>query len=216
MAKIRDFPSTLSPSFIEEIQTCLKEGGVLALPTESFYALCARVTHPRGIVRIRAMKGLPVEKPILTLIGDRRDVPDFIGSAPPPAEVLMEAFWPGPLTLILPVSVDISSSLLTGGTHTLGVRQPGDARVCELLKKIGPVTGTSANRSGEPPSRTSSEVQECLGEDVDIILDGGMTPGGSPSTLLSLVGEIRILRKGPITHKHLVRVLDPLGYSVSE
>ncbi len=118
----------------------------------------------------------------------------------------MEEFWPGLLTLVLQARSTLSP-ILTGGQGTIGVRQPNDPRVCELLTHTGPLTGTSANRSGQPPAQSAGDVMQQLGSVVDVIVDGGPTPGGQPSTVLQVEPEFRILRDGAVTRKQLEVVL---------
>jgi L-threonylcarbamoyladenylate synthase len=204
----------LSPALLQEIQSCLAQDGVLSIPTESFYGLSVPFNNSLSLRRLRDIKHLPSGKPLLILIGEWEELSRLTSEIPPAAMLLMKAFWPGPLTLVLPASPDLSPEL-TGGLQTIGVRQPGESRIRVLLQKVGPLTGTSANLTGAPPARTAREVQQSFGAQVDLILDGGETPGGMPSTVLSVVGEIRILRQGPITPKQINQVLAPLGLTVA-
>lgn len=126
----------------------------------------------------------------------------------------MDRFWPGPLTLVFPASSHLSNSL-TGGTGTIGVRQPRNRGLLNLLRSAGPLTGTSANRSGEQPLQTSNEVEEVFGEYLDLILDSGTSPGGMPSTVLSLVGEIHLLREGPVSSQEIQEVLSMAGLTLT-
>ena len=107
------------------------------------------------------------------------------------------------------------SSILTGGQGTIGVRQPNDPRVLELLNRSGPLTGTSANRTGEKPAQTAEEVARQIGDEIDLILDGGTTPGGQPSTVLQLKPELRILREGAIFPGQIQSILAKAGQNLS-
>jgi len=126
----------------------------------------------------------------------------------PPAFRLLAHLWPGPLTLILPARPDLPP-LLTGGTGAIGVRQPGQPLVCRLLAELGfPVTGTSANRSGQPPLTEAAAVARELGAEVDLILEAGPTPGGRPSTIVDLtVSPPRLVRAGAISAATLQEAL---------
>ena len=174
--------------------------------TESSYALAASVGNPRAIDRIVNMKGDRQDKPILLLIGEKSQLGPLISTVPPGAEALIDHFWPGPLTLVLPAAAHLPVSL-TCGTGTIGVRQPREPRMLALLKITGPLTGTSANRSGARPLYHPDDVQRTFGNDLDLIVDAGIASGGMPSTVLSLVGEIRLLRKGPISSEAIHEVL---------
>ncbi len=209
MAKVLPFFEELSRPDFEETLHCLRVGGVVSLPTESFYALSASATHLGGTARVQAMKQQPPEKPILVLIGNRERLSTLVSSVPSAAIPLMDRFWPGPLTLIFPASS--LPSELTGGTRTIGIRQPGNAKLCSLLCETGPLTGTSANRYDHPSPRTAQEVQETLGEEVDLILDAGSTPGGLASTVLTLHDGIHVIREGPISIDQIREYLLPLG-----
>ncbi|MCZ6798971.1 MAG: L-threonylcarbamoyladenylate synthase [Nitrospirae bacterium] len=215
MSTICHFSEDLSPSLLQEIHSCLAQDGVLSVPTESFYALSAPIDNTRSLRRLRAIKQLPAEKPLLVLIGERAELSQLTSDIPPAATLLIQAYWPGPLTLVFPASPHLPEEL-TGGIHTIGIRQPGDRRLCALLQEVGPLTGTSANHTGALPARTAKEVQQLFEPQVDLILDGGEAPGGMPSTILSLVGEVRLLRQGPITETQINQVLTPLGLTIAQ
>ncbi|MGB0909216.1 MAG: L-threonylcarbamoyladenylate synthase [Nitrospirales bacterium] len=209
MAIVLPLPQKLSSSILESSSKCIREQGVLAVATESSYALAAGVQHIAAIERIATMKGDRRAKPILLLVSSRVQVFQVASAISPVADLLMNRFWPGPLTLILPAIPDLPHSL-TFGMKTIGVRQPDCPQLLQILEATGPLTGTSANRSGMAPANTSEDVLQEFGDDVDLILDSGPSPGGRPSTLLNLVGEIRILRQGPISAHLIQEVLTPL------
>ncbi|MEE8613375.1 MAG: L-threonylcarbamoyladenylate synthase [Nitrospirales bacterium] len=215
MAKILQVPVNPCPSLLEEIIHCVAHGGVLAVATESFYALAGSATHSEAVSRVARIKGGPNPKPILVLIGDRRQLTHLVSSLPPHADLLFDHFWPGPLTVVLSALPDLSPDL-TAGTGTVGIRQPGNSKLLWLLQGVGPLTGTSANRSGAPPPRTAQEVQKTLGDEVDLIIDDGPTPGGKPSTVLNLFREIRILREGPISKEEIRTALASKGFTLED
>ena len=215
MAKILPFPDVPSPDITTEATRCIQQEGVLSVATESFYALAAGVEHGAAIQRVVSMKGDRHAKPILVLIGERAQLNSLLSQIPQGTEALIDRFWPGPLTLVLPAASYLPHSL-TGGTGTIGVRQPLTSRLLTLLRSTGPLTGTSANRSGETPSQHPMEVKEVFGKDLDLILDSGPSPGGRPSTVLNLVGKIRILRAGPISTQAIRDVLSTVGLTLVE
>lgn len=175
----------------------VRNGGVIAMPTDSFYALGACVFDDAAVRRVCAIKGQREHKPILVLIADRSQLAALVARIPPAAAVLMDRFWPGPLTIVFPASPHLPA-LLTAGTGTIGVRWPAHPMLQRLLRESGPLTGTSANRTGAEPARTAQEVEDALGSDVDLIVDGGPSSGPLPSTVVETVGAVRVLREGPI------------------
>lgn len=206
MASVLSFHVPVSPHIIVQAVACVQAGGVLAIPTDSFYALAVGAFQPSALERLLAIKGGRQGSPFPVLVGDLSQVERLIESIPDVALKLMEEFWPGLLTLVLPARSTLSP-ILTGGQKTIGVRQPNDLRVCELLKRTGPLTGTSANRTGLRPARSAEDVMQQLGSDIDLILDGGHTPGGQPSTVLQIEREPRIIRQGAISQDRLQQVL---------
>lgn len=178
----------------------------MAVPTDSFYALSVSPFNEMALKRLMDIKGERSHKPFPVLVGDPSQLNQLTSEIPDVARTLMEEFWPGLLTLVLQARSTLSP-VLTGGQGTIGVRQPNDARVCELLKRTGPLTGTSANRSGQPPAQSAGDVMQQLGPVVDVIVDGGPAPGGRPSTVLQIVPKLRILRDGEVTRKQLEVVL---------
>lgn len=175
----------------------LAAGGVVACPTETFYALAVDAGNESALNRLFALKGRPASKPLLVLVADQEMLGQVAAAIPPLAESLMARFWPGPLTLILPARPDLPLPL-TGGSGTIGVRQPGLALTRRLVAFFGrPITGTSANLTGQAPLLTALQVQATLGTGVDFILRDGPCPGGLPSTIVDVVHQPpRVLRAG--------------------
>ena len=215
MAKVLPFSDCPSQEIITQATDCIRQAGVISVGTESFYALAAGVDHVAAIQRVVAMKGDRQTKPILLLIGEKAQLIPLLSRLPPGADALMDRFWPGPLTLVLPAAVHLSDSL-TCQTGTIGVRQPRATGLLTLLRSTGPLTGTSANRSGATPLQNSAEVEAVFGEELDVILDGGSSPGGNPSTVLNLVGDIRLLREGPVSSRAIQEVLSTVGLPLVE
>jgi L-threonylcarbamoyladenylate synthase len=183
-----------SPAEASALAASLRAGGVAAVPTETFYGLAADPLSERGVGRILAMKGRPEGKPLLVLFGERSQLAPLGVTASPESLDRFFAVWPAPLTVVLPLAAPVPASL---GAPSLAVRLPAHAGLAALLERIGPVTGTSANRSGEPPCYRAAAVEEILGGELDVIVDGGTTPGGLASTLLDATVEPpRVLREG--------------------
>jgi L-threonylcarbamoyladenylate synthase len=199
MAHIWVWQQEQAEAFFAEVRRVLRSRGVLALPTETFYALAVNPFDPAALARLFTLKERPVEKPVLVLIAGPEMLFQVAREVPAAAVPLMAAFWPGPLTLILPTRPDLPP-LLTAGTGTIGLRQPRQPLICRLMTALGlPLTGTSANRSGQKASTLAAEVARDFGGEVDLILDSGPCPGGLPSTIVDVtVSPPRLVRAGAI------------------
>lgn len=176
------------------LATRLSRGGIAAVPTESFYGLAADPRNPAGVERVLALKRRGADSPLLVLFAERGDL-EALGVAAP-AETLEPFFsiWPAALTAVVPLSAPIPASL---GLSTLGIRMPAHDALRRLLRRVGPVTGTSANRSGEEPCVDPNDVERLFGGEIDVLVDGGRTPGGLASTLVdATVDPPRLLRAG--------------------
>ncbi len=213
MAKILPVPADPPLSFFVPIADLVHRGGLLAVGTESSYALAASVSVPAALDRVFDAKDRPSGKPLLVLIGERSQLDALAGSVPSWFHAMINEFWPGPLTAIVSAQSWLSP-VLTAGTGTIGIREPAPAFLRALLRHTGPLTGTSANRSGQTPCLTAQEVEAALGHDVDLILDTGPAPGNPPSTLLTVVDEPAVLRAGPVSGEEIQRVLSKLGLLV--
>ncbi len=191
------------PEALTEALRVLEAGGVVALPTETFYGLAVDPFRKEAVERLYRLKERQRNKPLLLLIGSREDLKELVAEIPEIAERLMEVFWPGPLTLVFRASGRVPS-WITAGTGTVALRLSSHPLARELPRLFGkPVTGTSANLSGAPPAETPEEIERYFPE-IDFILDGGRTPGGLPSTLVSVVGgELRVLRPGAVPEEAL-------------
>jgi L-threonylcarbamoyladenylate synthase len=214
MAQVRIFREDTGAAVVSEAARLVREGGVVALPTDSFYALGASAFDEAAVRRVCAIKGQRGQKPILVLIADRSQLDGLVASVPPAATVLMDRFWPGPLTIVFPASPRIPATV-TAGTGTVGVRLPAQPLLAQLLHATGPLTGTSANRSGESPAQAALDVERSLGSDVDLILDGGPSSATVPSTVVDATSTVRVVREGPITRAALKAVLEREGIAVA-
>jgi L-threonylcarbamoyladenylate synthase len=206
MAVIERYAASTVPVLADRVSRVLGESGLVALPTESFYGLGAAPFDEKALARLWQVKGRSEGKPILVLIGDRSQLEPFVRSIPPAATVLMNAFWPGPLTIVFPAAGELPDAV-TAGTGSVGIRLSAWPPLIDLLRRVGPVTGTSANYEGIPPPRMAEEVQVSLGDSVDLIVDAGPTPGGRPSTVIDVQGPIRIIRDGAIERSAIMAQL---------
>ena len=198
----------------ERVAQVVRRGGVVAIHTESFYALGAAPLDAAAVCRVRAIKGRVDGKPILVVIADRAQLDPLVAEVTPAASVLIARFWPGPLTIVFPAS-PLLPEALTAGTGTVGIRQTADPILVRLLRHTGPLTGTSANRSGQPPTRSAEEVRTSLGPELDLIVDAGPTPGGPPSTIVDASRPIRLLREGPVSRQQIAAVLALAGMKLA-
>ncbi len=176
----------------------LRAGGVVALPTETFYGLAAAALDAGSVRRIFELKGRPDSKPLLVLVASVSMV-ETVARVTPAARDLMRRYWPGALTLVLPALPTVPS-VVTAGTGTLGVRLSPHPIARGLVELLGePVTAPSANPNGLAPPTTAAGVLAYFPEGLDLVLDGGKTPGGEPSTVLDLTVEpARVLRQGAV------------------
>ena len=185
-------------SQIKEAVRLLKQGGLIAFPTETYYGLGVDPFNKEALQRLFKVKRRGVDKAVLVLVADQSQVERFAYSIPADFNKLMASFWPGPLTLVFPARSNVPE-LLTGGTETVGIRQSPNSIAIKLVQEFaGPITATSANRSGATPATTAAEVNEIFGSEVDLIIDGGATPGGQGSTLVGFDQEISCIRAGKI------------------
>lgn len=192
-------PSSISPSELARALTVIRDGGVVAFPTETYYGLAVDPFNREALSRLFALKRRPPDKPVLTLIENREQLPLLARQVPDLYLPLMAAFWPGPLTMVFE-AVPALPVILTGYTGTVGVRISSHPLARQLVAAAGqPLTATSANYSGQPAAVTPEEVVEQLGPDVDFVINGGTAPGGKGSTIVGLAeGRLTELRAGVI------------------
>ena len=215
MATIERYATSTVPVLADLVRRVLGESGLIALPTESFYGLAVAPFDELALARLWQVKSRSEGKPILVLIGNGAQLTPFVRSIPPAATVLMNAFWPGPLTIVFPAAVELSDAV-TAGTGSVGIRLSAWQPLVDLLCRVGPVTGTSANREGIPPPRTADEVQHSLGDVLDLIIDAGPTAGGRPSTVIDVQGPIRIVRDGAVERGAIAAQLAAHGLHLDE
>jgi len=188
----------------------LLNGGLVAFPTDTVYGVGALAFNGAAVRSIYTAKVRPVEKAIPVLIGDPTDLVKVTLEVPGTAVRLAARFWPGPLTLVVPKHPDLPETVSV--TPTVGVRVPDHTVARALLLAAGPMAVTSANISGQPSPSTAQEVFVQLGGRIALIIDGGKTPGGVPSTVVDCSEpEPLILREGPILKDEIWAVLG-LGF----
>ena len=194
-------------SQIQQALTVLQNGGIVAFPTDTVYGVGALAFDNAAIESIYVAKDRPIEKAIPILIGDLSDLDQVAINIPNMALRFAARFWPGPLTCIVPKKQTLP--LAVSATSTVAVRIPDHPNALTLLRATGPMAVTSANISGQPSPSTAQEVYEQLKGRIPLILDGGTTPGGVPSTLVDCTGiEPIILREGPISLGDLLSALE--------
>ena len=184
----------VSPDELASLSALLARGGLAAIPTETFYALAADPTSETGVRRVLALKRRGAARPLLVLFAARAQLGPLGVAAEPRALDRFFAIWPAPLTVVFPLRSPIPASR---DAFSLGVRVPAHDALRELLARIGPVTGTSLNRSGDAPCEEADDVARQFPGELDVLVDGGRTPGGRPTTLLDATVEPpRVLRAG--------------------
>ena len=183
-----------SAAEIGNLRRILSDGGVAAIPTETFYGLAADPGNAAGIRRIFEAKGRHESKPLPVVFCSRAQLRDLGVEA---ADALLRRYfslWPAPLTVVLAIRDPIPASL---GRRTLGVRIPASPELVRLLEETGPLTATSANPAGGPPLSDPDEVAAAFEGKIDLVIDGGRTSGGKPSTLIdATVDPPAVLRPG--------------------
>lgn len=186
----------------------LRAGELVALPTETVYGLGADAANPRAVAKIFAAKDRPADHPLIVHLADTTQIGDWARDVPDAALALARAFWPGPLTLILPKTAQVPD-IVTGGQDTVGLRVPDHPVALELLRAFGGgIAAPSANRFGRISPTTAQHVEEELGARVAMILDGGPCDVGIESTIIDLSrGEAVILRPGIIGVQAIAAVI---------
>ena len=198
---------------VKETAKVLVKGGLIAYPTESFYGLAVETGNESALKRLFEVKKRPPGRPVLILTPSAEAVSQYVEYISPVAAHLIKAFWPGGLTLVFKAGPHIST-LLTAGTGKIGIRLSSHPLANALAKAVGvPISGTSANISGQPACRNAEEVLNVFGRDLDLILDGGETVGMTGSTVLDVtVDPPQILREGLVPGKQIKQFIQGLCF----
>ncbi|NHA13967.1 L-threonylcarbamoyladenylate synthase [Thioalkalivibrio sp. XN279] len=200
-------PVPVSPDAIARAAQLLRAGGVVAIPTETVYGLGAVAMNPVAVRRVFAIKGRPVNHPLIVHLASAEALPEWAYEIPDAAWLLAERFWPGPLTLVLPRRPRVPDEV-TGGQDSVALRVPAQPVARELIAAAGALAAPSANRFGRVSPTTAAHVLAELGDDVDMILDAGPCQVGLESTIVSLLeGQPALLRPGGVTVAELEAVL---------
>ncbi|MBN2437157.1 MAG: threonylcarbamoyl-AMP synthase [Deltaproteobacteria bacterium] len=194
---------------LAEAVRILREGGVIGFPTETFYGLGADARNEAAVEKIFRIKGRDFRNPLPLIVANENDLIPLVEEIPEAAQILMKAFWPGPLTLVFRASSSLLPRL-TAETGKIGIRissHPVARLLAEALS--GPLTATSANISGGPECSSAEAVMDALGDLTDAVIDGGTTPGGKGSTVLDVtVSPPLILRAGVVPSDLILKTLN--------
>jgi L-threonylcarbamoyladenylate synthase len=209
-------PQSPNPEAIARAAAVLSRGGLVAFPTETVYGLGANALDPDAVACIFTAKGRPSNNPLIVHVGHATQVAELTASIPPPFVALTTAFWPGPLTLVLPKSATVPD-IVTAGGPTIAVRMPSHLIALALLRAVNlPLAAPSANRSSELSPTTAEHVLRGLDGRIDLILDAGPTTAGIESTVLDLTTTPpRLLRPGPITPAQIEATIGPITSNTS-
>ncbi len=215
-----------SEEAVQKAVEVLSNGGIVGFPTETVYGVGAVASNAEAVSRIFELKGRPKSRALIVHLHDVSALEGYAAHVPEYARKLADAFWPGPLTLVLKKRADVIDEV-TGGGDTVGVRVPDHPDALRMLSalaeaqpgKAAGVAAPSANRFGEPPATSAEEVAQILGAPgeeggPDFVLDGGPCPGRVPSTILSCVGDTpRLLRRGAI---ELEKIEETIGLYIDQ
>ena len=198
-----------SQAELEAAVEALRDGDLVAFPTETVYGLGANASNPAAVQKVFQLKGRPSNHPVIVHIDDQKYLRRWARDVPPAAQKLADAFWPGPLTLVLPRAEGVLD-VVTGGQDTVAVRIPSHPMAQQLLTAFGGgIAAPSANRYGRLSATRAEHVRDEFGDDVKVVLDGGESQVGLESTIVSCgPGTLRLLRPGSIS---LARLRDVAG-----
>lgn len=201
---------------IPAVACLLQQGQVVAVPTETVYGLAANALDSRAVEKIFAAKNRPADNPLIVHIAKWEELPPLVSEIPASAKALAQAFWPGPLTMVLPRSEKIPD-IVTAGGNTVAIRMPAHPVAKAIIEAAGvPLAAPSANRSGSPSPTTAAHVMTDMEGIIPAVFDGGASQVGVESTVISLVGpRPRLLRPGGITPEQLEQVVGEIDIDPS-
>lgn len=202
------------PQSIDEVAQYLREGDLIAFPTETVYGLGACAENESAVSKVYQAKGRPSDNPLIVHVSCIDEVLNYVTELPENAQLLMETYWPGPLTIVLPIQSGALSNTVTGGLPTCAFRMPDFDLTRRLIQKTGPLVGPSANTSGKPSPTKAIHVYNDLSGKIKGVLDGGTTKVGVESTVIEITqNEVVILRPGAITKSMIEKIVDiPVVY----
>lgn len=192
---------------LQQASALLNQGKVVGVPTETVYGLAAGLSHPEAIKQVFFLKGRPAKNPLIIHIADAEHVLNYIKAAPTGYADLAAAFWPGPMTLVLPVKLEVVPAIVRAELATAAFRVPGHNLTLQLLELTGPLVMPSANLSGKPSSTCADHVEEDFGKEFPV-LDGGVCHKGLESTILFFrENKWVVVRQGALAPEHFVSAL---------
>lgn len=196
---------------ISSATLAVQRGAVVVIPTDTVYGVAADAFDADAVAKLLAAKGRGREMPPPVLVGSATTIDALAINVPDYARALVEEFWPGPLTLVCHQQPSLQWDL--GETRgTVAIRMPDHELTREILDRTGPLAVSSANLTGMPAATDADQAEEMLGEVVEVIVDGGDSPGGEASTIVDVTSDqARLLRPGAVSRERLTEVLDPLG-----
>ena len=198
------------PAALGDALDVLRRGGLVAFPTDTVYGVGAMAFDAAAVERVYVAKGRDTAKAVPILLADQAGLTDIAEEFGEEARRLVEAFWPGSLTIVVRKRDAVPQAISQRGT--IGVRVPAHPVALELLRAAGPLATTSANRSGAPDPMAAEDVAAGLDDRIDLILDGGRAPGGRPSTVVDCtVSPPALVREGPISMSQILAVLGRPG-----
>jgi L-threonylcarbamoyladenylate synthase len=187
-------PSEPDKRLIQEAVEVIRQGGIVGYPTETAYGLAVDPRSDEAVDRLFTVKERDASWPVALIAADSAQA-ERAGAFGPVERRLAEAFWPGALTIVVPAAPELSGRL-SGGIHTVGVRVPSHLVARALARLFGGcITATSANISGRPPAITAAEVEAAFTDRIDVVVDGGPSPGGPPSTIVEIVRSVPVLHR---------------------
>ena len=194
---------------LQEAAKWIRNGGLVALPTDTLYGLAADPFRADAVARLLAVKGRSASRGLPLIAADADQIAAHLGALPPIGRRLARKFWPGPLTLLVPAPAALARDV-AGGTGRVGVRVPAHDIARAICRSVGgPITATSANRTGQPATAEPGEVERTLGDDVDLLIDAGPTPGGAPSTIVDVTAPMpQLVRAGAVPWDDIQAWLD--------
>lgn len=195
--EILKFDGEIPDSVIARAVETLRAGGIIAYPTETYYGLGAKFDIEASLSRLFELKGRPSEKAVPLIVGEVKGLFTLVETVSETATALIDKYWPGPLTVLFPARRGLSEYITSRGK--VAVRMPGESFALHLARVAGfPITATSANPADAPPPIDIETVIKYFPE-IDLIIDGGRTPGGPPSTIIDVEGNsVRVIREGAI------------------
>ena len=199
------------PDTVIEAGKIIHNQGIVIFPAQCLYGLAANALDSQAVQKIFDLKQRPKNNPILVLVQTPKDLKPLVKQIPDSARILMDRFWPGNLTLIFKAA-DTVSPLLTAHTKKIGIRVPVHPVACALVRQVqGPITGTSANLSGQPACSRISQLSPAMVQGANLILDAGHLKGGIGSTIVDVTGDtVRILRQGMVSALEIFQALSSL------